>query len=34
MASMNRRVNLPGIQKIMMEFEKQSEMMEMKEEMV
>lgn len=34
MAQMNRRVNLPAIQKIMMEFEKQSEMMDMKEEMM
>ena len=34
MSSMNKRVNLPGIQKIMMEFEKQSEIMDMKEEMM
>lgn len=31
---MNARVNLPGIQKIMMEFDKQNQMMEMKEEMM
>ena len=34
MASMNKSMNLPQIQKIMMEFEKQSEIMEMKEEMM
>jgi len=34
MASMNKRMNLPQIQKIMMEFEKQSEIMDMKEEMM
>ncbi|KAJ3037630.1 Charged multivesicular body protein 2A [Rhizophlyctis rosea] len=34
MRSMNKQINLPGIQKIMMEFEKESEMMDMKEEMM
>ncbi|KAH7908022.1 vacuolar sorting protein DID4 [Hygrophoropsis aurantiaca] len=34
MASMNRGLNLPGIQKIMTEFEKESSMMDMKEEMM
>merc|ERR1719378_793416 len=34
MASMNKKMNLPQIQKIMMEFEKQSEIMDMKEEMM
>jgi charged multivesicular body protein 2A len=34
MMTMNRRMNLPAMQKIMMEFEKQSEMMDMKEEMM
>ncbi|KAG2349329.1 vacuolar sorting protein DID4 [Suillus weaverae] len=34
MASMNRGLNLPGIQKIMNEFEKESSMMDMKEEMM
>eukprot|EP01107_Rhizomastix_libera_P015637 TRINITY_DN5993_c2_g1_i2.p1 TRINITY_DN5993_c2_g1~~TRINITY_DN5993_c2_g1_i2.p1 ORF type:complete len:214 (+),score=43.25 TRINITY_DN5993_c2_g1_i2:37-642(+) len=34
MASMNRQMNLPQIQRIMMEFQKQSEIMDMKEEMV
>lgn len=34
MATMNRQLKLPEIQKIMMEFEKQSEMMDMKEEMM
>ncbi|KAL5009494.1 hypothetical protein ScPMuIL_011799 [Solemya velum] len=34
MQTMNRQLKLPQIQKIMMEFEKQSEMMEMKEEMM
>ena len=34
MRSMNKQVNLPGIQKIMMEFEQQSEIMDMKEEMM
>merc|ERR1719199_558018 len=34
MGSMNKKMNLPQIQKIMMEFEKQNEMMGMKEEMM
>nr|CAD7405523.1 unnamed protein product [Timema poppensis] len=34
MQSMNRQLNLPQIQKILMEFEKQSEIMDMKEEMM
>ncbi|CAN7995274.1 unnamed protein product [Ixodes hexagonus] len=34
MQSMNRQLNLPQIQKIMQEFEKQSEVMDMKEEMM
>eukprot|EP00118_Oscarella_pearsei_P002504 m.10733 g.10733 ORF g.10733 m.10733 type:complete len:221 (+) comp22608_c0_seq1:70-732(+) len=34
MATMNRQMNLPQIQKIMMEFEKQTEIMDMKEEMM
>lgn len=34
MASMNRRINLPAIQKIMMDFEKENEIMDMKEEMM
>ena len=34
MRSMNKSVNLPEISKIMMEFEKESEMMDMKEEMM
>ncbi len=34
MGSMNKQMKLPQIQKIMMEFEKQSEMMDMKEEMM
>ncbi|XP_057303561.1 charged multivesicular body protein 2a-like [Hydractinia symbiolongicarpus] len=34
MASMNKQLKLPQIQKIMMEFEKQSEIMDMKEEMM
>ncbi|RNA11602.1 Charged multivesicular body 2a [Brachionus plicatilis] len=34
MATMNKKMNLPEIQKIMMEFEKQSEIMDMKEEMM
>ncbi|RKP12038.1 Snf7-domain-containing protein [Piptocephalis cylindrospora] len=34
MKSMNRRMNLPAIQKIMMEFEMESEAMDMKEEMM
>eukprot|EP00027_Filamoeba_sp_ATCC50430_P003178 CAMPEP_0168556858 /NCGR_PEP_ID=MMETSP0413-20121227/9111_1 /TAXON_ID=136452 /ORGANISM="Filamoeba nolandi, Strain NC-AS-23-1" /LENGTH=214 /DNA_ID=CAMNT_0008587841 /DNA_START=75 /DNA_END=719 /DNA_ORIENTATION=- len=34
MMVMNRRMNLPAMQKIMMEFEKQSEIMDMKQEMM
>ncbi|KNC76465.1 hypothetical protein SARC_11033 [Sphaeroforma arctica JP610] len=34
MGRMNKQMNLPNMQKIMMEFEKQSEMMEMKAEMM
>jgi charged multivesicular body protein 2A len=34
MQTMNKKMNLPEIQKIMMEFEKQSEIMDMKEEMM
>lgn len=34
MRTMNRRINLPGIQKIMMDFEKQNMTMELKEEMM
>lgn len=34
MARMNAQLKLPAIQKIMMEFEKQSEIMDMKEEMM
>ncbi|KAF9066824.1 Snf7-domain-containing protein [Rhodocollybia butyracea] len=34
MGAMNRGLNLPGIQRIMMEFEKESSMMDMKEEMM
>lgn len=34
MGSMNRQMNLPKIQQIMMEFEKESEMMDMKDEMM
>ncbi|XP_037133871.1 charged multivesicular body protein 2a [Syngnathus acus] len=34
MATMNRQLKLPQIQKIMMDFERQSEMMDMKEEMM
>jgi len=34
MATMNRQMKLPQIQKIMMEFEKQSEIMDMKEDMM
>jgi len=32
--SMNSSMNLPAMQKVMMEFERQSEMMDMKEEMM
>lgn len=31
---MNKQMNMPGMQKMMMEFEKQSEMMEFKQEMM
>lgn len=34
MQSMNRQLNMPQIQKILMDFEKQSEIMDMKEEMI
>jgi charged multivesicular body protein 2A len=34
MKTMNKKMNLPEIQRIMMEFEKQSEIMDMKEEMM
>ncbi|CAG5057817.1 unnamed protein product [Parnassius apollo] len=34
MSSMNRQLNMPQIQKILQEFEKQSEIMDMKEEMM
>lgn len=34
MMRMNRQMNIPAMQRIMMEFEKQSEMMDMKEEMM
>ena len=34
MMSMNRQMKLPQIQQIMQEFEKQSEIMDMKEEMM
>lgn len=34
MMSMNRQLNLPQIQKILHEFERQSEIMDMKEEMI
>lgn len=34
MRSMNKTMNIPGLQKIMMEFEKQNEMMEMKQEVM
>lgn len=34
MTSMNRQMNMPQIQKILMDFEKQSEIMDMKEEMI
>lgn len=34
MKSMNAQVNLPAIQKIMMDFERESEVMDMKEEMM
>ena len=34
MRTMNRQMNLPGLQRMMVEFEKQSAMSEMKQEMV
>lgn len=34
MQNMNRQLNLPQIQKILHDFEKQSEIMDMKEEMI
>ena len=34
MQKMNKQMKLPEIQKIMMEFEKQTELMDMKEEMM
>lgn len=34
MASMNRQLNLPQIQRILQEFEKQSEIMDMKEDVM
>ena len=34
MQNMNKQMNMPQIQKIMMEFEKQSEIMDMKDEMM
>lgn len=34
MRQMNSKINLPQIQKIMMDFEKESDMMDMKEEMM
>ncbi|KAI9006065.1 Snf7-domain-containing protein [Gaertneriomyces semiglobifer] len=34
MRSMNKQINLPAIQKIMMDFERESETMDMKEEMM
>lgn len=34
MRSMNRQLNLPQIQKIMMDFERQAEIMDMKDEMM
>lgn len=34
MASMNRQMNMPQIQRILQEFEKQTEIMDMKEEMM
>lgn len=34
MRTMNRQMNLPALQKLMLEFEKQSSMSEMKQEMV
>ena len=34
MSSMNKKIQLPAIQKIMMDFEKESELMDMKQEMM
>lgn len=34
MKAMNRGMNLPGIQRVLMEFEKESDMMDMKDEMM
>ena len=34
MRAMNRQMNLPGIQRIAMDFERESEMMDMKEEIM
>jgi charged multivesicular body protein 2A len=34
MGQMNRQINLPGLQQIMMEFEKQSAIMDMKDEVI
>ena len=34
MSKMNKQMNMPQMQKIMMEFQKQSEMMDMKSEMM
>eukprot|EP01126_Amoeba_proteus_P020019 TRINITY_DN2046_c0_g2_i6.p2 TRINITY_DN2046_c0_g2~~TRINITY_DN2046_c0_g2_i6.p2 ORF type:complete len:126 (+),score=42.27 TRINITY_DN2046_c0_g2_i6:462-839(+) len=34
MVRMNRQINLPALQQIMMEFEKQSQIMDMKEEVI
>ena len=34
MVRMNKQMNIPALQKVMMEFEKQSEMMDMKQEMM
>ncbi len=34
MSQMNRQIKLPGIQKIMMDFERESELMDMKQEMM
>lgn len=34
MSQMNKRINLPGIQKIMTDFQKESQVMDMKEEIM
>jgi charged multivesicular body protein 2A len=34
MGQMNRQINLPALQQIMMEFERQSQIMEMKDEVI